>query len=246
MLHVKRIKRKIIDKILVGLILLFLAPPAISEVKMGSNITLVSRYIFRGSDIIRNNRPAVQPSLTLNFGKSGLWCNLWSAIALVDTNFVELDFIVGYDKVLSEDITLSVGVGYFTFPSYPNYPDKSSTSPEIYFGTTFSSIPLSLSPRLTAYYDFNLGDGLYLSLDVQKSFPLAGKVFCSTFLLGYTNQNKIFGVDPGLSDICFGLSTDFVFKKLTLTPSLNYVIVPNETINQEDEIWAGLSINYDF
>jgi hypothetical protein len=31
-----------------------------------------------------------------------------------------------------------------------------------------------------------------------------------------------------------------------LTPSLNYVIVPNKTINQENEVWGGLSVNYDF
>lgn len=244
MLPKRGIKKRIIDKILAGLILLFFASPAISEVNMSSNLTLVSRYIFRGSDIIRNDRPAIQPSLTLNFGKSGLWFNVWSAIALVDTDFVELDFIVGYDKVLSKDIVVSTGAGYFTFPSYPNYPDKNSTSPEIYLGTTFSSVPLS--PRLTSYYDFNLGDGFYLTLDLQKSFTFVGRILRPTFLLAYTNQNKDFGVDPGLSDICFGLSTDFVFKGLTLTPSLNYVIVPNETVNQEDEIWAGLSVNYDF
>ena len=220
--------------------LFFFASPAVSEIQMSSTLALVSRYIWRGFDTIPNNKPSAQPSLTLNFGKSGLWFNLWSAIALVDTDFVELDFIVGYDKVLSKDITLSTGVGYFTFPSYPNYPDKNSTSPEIYLGTTFSSIPFS--PRLTAYYDFNVGDGLYMSLDVQKSFPLGAKVFRSTFLLGYTTQYR----NSGFSDICFGISTDFVLRKLTLTPSLNYVIVPNETINQEDEIWAGLSINYDF
>ena len=240
MLRPKRIKRKIIDKILIGFILFFFTSPAVSQIQMSSTLTWVSRYIWRGFDTIDDNRPAVQPSLTLNLGKTGLWCNLWSAIALVDTDFVELDFIVGYDKVLSKDITLSTGVGYFTFPSYPNYPDKNSTSPEIYLGTTFSSVPLS--PRLIGYYDFNVGDGLYLSLDVQKSFPLGGKVFRSTFLLGYTSQYR----NSGFSDICFGLSTDFVLRKLTLTPTLNYVIVPNETINQEDEIWAGLSMNYDF
>jgi uncharacterized protein (TIGR02001 family) len=244
MLQLKKIKRKIISKILIGSILFFFASPAVSGIQMNSNVTLVSRYIWRGFDTIPNNRPSAQPSLTLNFGKSGLWFNVWSAIALIDTDFVELDFIVGYDKVLSKDMTLSTGVGCFTFPSYPSYPDKNSASPEIYLGTTFNSIPLS--PSLTAYYDFNLGDGLYATLDLQKSFPLGGKVFCSTFLLGYTNQYKNFGVDSGLSDICLGLSTDFVLKKLTLTPNLNYVIVPNETINQENEIWAGLSINYDF
>jgi uncharacterized protein (TIGR02001 family) len=244
MLRAKRSKTKIIDKILVGFFFLFFASPALSQIKVSSNLTLVSRYIWRGFDTIPNNKPSVQPSLTLNFGKSGLWCNLWSAIALVDTDFVELDFIVGYDKVLPKDITFSTGIGYFTFPSFPNYPDKNSTSPEVYLGSTFSSIPLS--PRFTAYYDFNLGDGSYLTFDLQRSFPLGGKVLCSTFLLGYTNQYKNIGVDPGVSDICFGLSTDFVFKKLVLTPGLNYVIVPDETINQEDEIWGGLSINYDF
>jgi uncharacterized protein (TIGR02001 family) len=244
MLSRKRIKGKIINLILVSSILLFSAPQAFAEVGICSSVSLVSRYIWRGFDTIPNNKPAIQPSLTLNFGNSGLWCNLWSAIALADPDFVELDFIVGYDQVLSKRISLRTGVGYFTFPSYPSYPDKNSTSPEIYLGTTFDFIPLC--PSLTAYYDLNLGDGLYATLDLQKSFILGRKVLCSTFLLGYTRQYKKIGVDPGISDICFGLSTDFVFRRLTLTPSLNYVVVPNKTINKEDEIWGGLSVNYDF
>jgi uncharacterized protein (TIGR02001 family) len=244
MLSQKRIKVKIINLILVSFIFLFSTPQAFSKVKISSSVSLVSRYIWRGFDTIPNNKPALQPSLTLNSGKNNLWCNLWSAIALADTNFVELDFIVGYEKALSNDATLCTGAGYFTFPSCLNYPDKNSTSPEIYLGASFGFIPLC--PRLTAYYDFNLGDGLYATLDLQKSFTLGGEVLCSTFLLGYTTQYKKIGVDPGISDICFGLSTDFVFRRLTLTPSFNYVVVPSETINKEDEIWGGLSINYDF
>ena len=179
MMRLKRMRRKIVKKILLTFILFLFASPAVSEVRMSSNFTIVSRYIWRGFDTIPNNKPSVQPSITINLGNTGLWFNLWSAIAIVDTDFVELDFIVGYDKVLSKDITLSTGVGYFTFPSYPNCPDKNSTSPEIYLGTTFSSIPLS--PRLTAYYDFNLGDGSYLTLDLQKNFALRGKVFSQLF-----------------------------------------------------------------
>jgi uncharacterized protein (TIGR02001 family) len=244
MLRAKRSKTKIINKILVGFLFSFFASPALSQIKMSSNLTLVSRYVWRGFDTISNNKPAIQPSLTLNFGKSGVWCNLWSAIALADTDFIELDFIVGYEKALLNHVTLGTGVGYFTFPSYPNYPDENSTSPEIYLGASFDFIPLC--PSLTAYYDLNLGDGLYATLDLQKSFIVGGRVLCSNFLLGYTRQYKKIGVDPGISDICFGLSTDFVFRRLTLTPSFNYVVVPNETINKEDEIWGGLSINWDF
>jgi uncharacterized protein (TIGR02001 family) len=244
MLRVKNIPRKILQSIMAVFIFFFITYPVSPQVQISSNLTLVSRYIWRGFDTIPNNRPSVQPSLAINFGKSGLWFNLWSAMALVDTNFVELDFIWGYDKALSKDLSLSAGVGYFTFPSYRHYPDKNSTSPEVWLGTTFCSIPFS--PRLTAYYDFNLGDGLYATLNLEKSFPLGGKVLCAAFLLGYTTQYKKIGVDPGLSDICFRLSTDFAFKRLTLTPCFNYVIVPNKTINRENEIWAGLSTNYNF
>lgn len=179
MLSQKRIKGKIINFTLAVFTLLFSTAQAFSEVKMSSTVTLVSRYIWRGLDTIPNNKPAIQPSLTLNFGNSGLWCNLWSAIALVDTDFVELDFIVGYDKALSNHATLCTGAGYFTFPTYPNYPDKNSTSPEIYLGTTFDFIPLC--PSLTAYYDLNLGDGLYTTLDLQKSFILGEKFYVQVF-----------------------------------------------------------------
>jgi hypothetical protein len=244
MLVSRKPRGKTVNQILLTAILFLIASPAFCQIQISSNLTLVSRYIFRGSDIIRDNGPAAQPSVTMNLGESGLWFNVWSAIALVDTGFVELDLIAGYDRGLSDYLTVSTGIGLFTFPSYSHYPDKNSTSPEIYSGATFSSVPLS--PRLTAYYDFNLGDGFYLTLDLQKSFYLGGQALHPTFLLGYTNQNKKFGVDPGLSDICFGLSTDFLLKRLILTPVINYVIVPNETVNEEHEIWAGLSINYDF
>jgi len=244
MLQRKGIKRKIISAIIIVSLLFSFASPVFPEVHISSSATLVSRYIWRGFDTVPNNKPTLQPSVTLRLGESGLCFTLWSAFALVDTNFVELDFIMGYDKAISKDFSLCTGVGYFTFPSHPHYPDKNSTSPEIYLGTTFDFIPFS--PGLTAYYDFNLGDGLYATLGLQKSFPLLGKVLCSNFLLGYTTQYQNIWVEPGFSDLCFRLSTDFVFKGLTLTPSLNYVIVPYETINKEDEIWGGLSINYDF
>ncbi|KPL00255.1 MAG: hypothetical protein AMJ91_04930 [candidate division Zixibacteria bacterium SM23_73_3] len=224
-----------------AVVLIFLSSPSIvsSEIGFQSDATLVSRYIWRGFDTITDDRPAIQPSITFAFGKSGVWLNLWSAFALADTDFVELDLIAGYDKVFSKEMTFSVGVGYFTFPSMSHYPDKNSTSPEIYAGASSSWFPLS--PALTLYYDFNLGDGLYATLSLNQSFQIKGKVLCSTFVIGYTTQYE---VDPGFSDICLGISMDFPLKRITLTPSINYVIVPNETINDENEIWMGLSASW--
>lgn len=225
------------------LLILFLSPSlGLAKIGFRSELTLVSRYIWRGFDTISDDRPSVQPSLTFDFGKSGFWLNLWSAIALVDTDFVELDLIAGYDKAISEKLTFSGGVGYFTFPSLSHWPDRNSTTPEVYLGMTARSFPLC--PALTFYYDFNLGDGFYTTFCLNQNFHIRGKIFCPSFAVGYTHQYHKIGVDPGFSDICLGLSTDFNFKSITLTPGVNYVIVPNHTINQEDEFYVGLTISW--
>lgn len=207
-----------------------------------SDLAVVSKYIWRGFDTIPDDRPAIQPSVTFAFGNSGAWFNLWSAVALADTDFVELDLVLGYDRPLSEHMSLSAGFGYFTFPSMSGYPDNNSATPEVYAGVTANS--LALSPSVTLYYDFNLGDGIYTTISLSRDFHVAGKVLCSNILVGYTKQYRGIGVDPGLSDICLGICTDFGLKGITLSPSINYVIVPNETINDEDEFWVGLLISW--
>ena len=220
-----------------------LAPvSAISQIGIRTDVTLVSRYIWRGFDTIADDRPALQPSITFEFGKSGVWFNAWSAFALADTDFVELDLVLGYDKAFSEDISLSAGAGYFTFPSMPNYPDENSATPEVYFGVTLMSIPMS--PNLTFYYDFNMGDGLYATFSLSRDFLVKQRLISSTLLAGYTRQYRGIGVDPGFSDICLGVSTDFDWRSLTLAPGINYVIIPNETINDENEFWVGLTVGW--
>jgi hypothetical protein len=220
-----------------------LAPiSALSQIGIRTDVTLASRYIWRGFDCIADDRHAIEPSITFDFGKSGVWFNAWSAFALADTDFVELDLVVGYDRALSEDWMLSAGAGYFTFPSMPNYPDENSATPEVSAGVTLTSFPLS--PNLTFYYDFNMGDGLYTAFSLSRGFLVKEKLISSTVLAGYTRQYREIGVDPGFSDICLGISADFDWKALTLAPSINYVIVPNETINDENEIWVGLSVGW--
>jgi len=235
--------QKRLRPLLVAVVVLqFVPTSALSKIGVRTDLTLVSRYIWRGFDCIANDRPAIPPSITLDFGKSGVWFNAWSAFALADTDFVELDLVVGYDRIFSKDMTFSAGAGYFTFPSMPNYPDENSATPEVYAGVTLTSFPLS--PNLTLYYDFNMGDGLYATFSLSRGFLVKEKLISATVLAGYTRQYQGIGVDPGISDICLGISTDLELKGLTLTPTVNYVIVPNETVNDENEIWVGLSVGW--
>ncbi|NIN00259.1 MAG: hypothetical protein GTO24_19930, partial [candidate division Zixibacteria bacterium] len=94
-------------------ILTLLLLPQTSPARIGfrSDLAVVSKYIWRGFDTIVDDRPAIQPSVTFGFGKSGVWFNLWSAVALADTDFVELDLVLGYDRPLSEHMSVSAGFG---------------------------------------------------------------------------------------------------------------------------------------
>jgi uncharacterized protein (TIGR02001 family) len=242
MVYRRMIRHRAFCFLCAGLFLLLAHSPAYSKIGIQTNFAYASRYIWRGFDTIANNRPAIQPSYTLNFGKSGFMLNLWSAFALADTDFIELDLIAGYDRSLSDKLTLSTGMGYFTFPSLPHWPDKNSTSPEAYAGISTGSSPLS--PALTFYYDFNLGDGFYGTFSLNQNIPIKGKTLTPSFVIGYTTQYRKIGVKRGISDICFGLSMDFISKGVTFTPSVNYVIVPNHTINDENEFWVGFSIGW--
>jgi uncharacterized protein (TIGR02001 family) len=234
--------KNILGFILILLLVLFSSVPALAKIGLRSDLSLVSKYIWRGFDTIADDRPAIEPSLTFNFGKSGVWFNLWSAVALADTDFVELDLILGFDRNISTNFSFCVGIGYFTFPSMDNYPDDNSATPEAYAGITANS--LFLSPSIALYYDFNLGDGIYATLSFAKDFRMGTRVLNTSFLVGYTDQYRDIGVDRGFSDICLGVSTDFGLKSVTLTPSLNYVIVPSETINDENEFWVGLTASW--
>ncbi len=223
-----------------GLFLILFPSSAFSKIEFCGDLTLVSKYIWRGFDTISDDRPAIQPSCTLNFGKSGFWLNLWSAIALADTNFVEADVIAGYSRDLFDRLTLSAGGGYYTFPSLTGWPDRSSTTPEIYTGITVCFVPFS--PTWTIYYDFNLGDGIYSTFSLNQLFQIKNQTLNPSITVGYTNQYHKIGVEQGWSDINFGVSADFALKNITISPSVNYVIVPNQTINDENEFWVGLKV----
>jgi len=213
-----------------------------AQIKINSNLTYASRYIWRGFDALYPNRSALQPSVTLSLEKKGLWLNLWSAIALADTNYVELDLIFGYDKELNENISLCSGIGFFTFPSFSGYPDKNSVSPEVWLGARFAST--FFSPEMISYYDFNLGDGFYFTLKLSRNFSILKKNLSLCSILGYTTQYKKIGIKSGWSDISLGISTDFIYKKLTVTPSANYMFTLNKTINKDNEYWVGLCVGF--
>jgi uncharacterized protein (TIGR02001 family) len=205
---------------------------------------VMSRYIWRGMDLLWNNKPALQPSVTYSFGESGFSMNLWGSFALGNRSeykdLDEIDLTLDYTFSLSDQVEMSVGFIAYSYPFYPEFSFKNDVTEEVY-----ASIGLPnafLSPYLTAFYDFNLGTGLYLLLEGSHSIPLSESLSLDLHAgLGYNSKQYI--EESGLSDLTIGASLPISLGDWTIAPLLNYTFVFLDSINDENELWFGISIS---
>ena len=207
-----------------------------------------SQYIWRGYNI--GDKVAMQPSLTLGFGESGLSLNIWGSASLANRDSLkgadELDFTLSYDRTISEESGVGLSVGYvqYTFPSA----DSDTHSEEFYAGISLDN---AAAPSLTAYYDFGLVDAWYLTLGVGPEFPLdtEGKVSLSlgaSYGMSYGLVDEETGENLGLTfnDVTISASLGIVAGTFTISPVLGYCFADKDVNENESEFWGGLSISF--
>jgi hypothetical protein len=203
----------------------------------------MSKYIWRGFDLLWNNKPALQPSVTYAFGESGFSINIWASFALSDRSMYkdldEIDLTLDYTFSLSDQVEMSVGFiqyGYY-FGGKDVY--KENTTQEFYVS---AGLPGAfLSPTLTAYYDVNLGKGLYVLLEGFHSIPLSESLDLE-LSAGPGYNSRLFIDDSGLSDLVLGASFPLKLGDWTIAPLVEYVFVFLDSVNDENEFVFGISI----
>jgi len=229
------------SKILVfSYLLIILISPLFADNKNISVETgYVSRYIWRGFDLIPDNYDAIQPSITYTFGETGFWINFFSSFGIkerTNTKFAdELDCSIGCDKMMfKRSVTVSIGLAYYTFPHL----EGKNTTPEIF--ANFIFLKSQYSPILTVYYDMNMGDGFYILSSISRTIePLPLSFGIS---LGYNNNQYI--EDSGISDIIFSSSYELTISQVTLTPTIYYAYIPMDEVNNENEFWTSIKITF--
>ena len=204
---------------------------------------VMSRYIWRGFDLYPSNNPALQPSVTYTFGESGFSANLWTSFALGERSIYkdldEIDFTLDYSFPLSEQVGMSVGFTNYGYYFLPEFSFKDGTSQEFYISAGLSDA--FLSPTLTAFYDVNLGSGLYVLLQGSQSIPLSESLSLDLSAgLGYNSKQYI--DESGLSDLTIGASLPIALGDWTIAPQINYSFVFLDSVNEENELWFGISI----
>ncbi len=209
-------------------------------------VDLTSRYIFRGMDILFNNKPAIQPSVTYNFGNSGFSFNAFASFCLTDRSIFkytdEIDLTLTYIFKTPEKYSLLVGFQNYGFFFAKDFTFKNNTTQEIF---AEAGLPKVLfSPKLGIYWDINLGDGFYFQLSGIHAVKINEKINLEfTARLGYNAGQWIpKEADGGLNDLTLGAALPFKLDNVTISPFFRCAVVFLEDINKDNEFWGGISI----
>ncbi len=209
---------------------------------VSGQVDLVSRYIWRGFDLLPDDHAAIQPSLTFDLGKSRFSLGVWSSFALAHREVFkhsdEIDVTLSYSFKVSEGWELAAGFTNYCYWFADDFKFKDNLSQEIY--ATAARTDLPLSPQLSVYYDFNLGSGLYVTLGGSHELKVSEKVAVELGgLIGFNSRQYI--DTTGFTDIDFYAKVPLAAGKLTLTPSLNVMIPLLDEVNEDTEIWFSFS-----
>jgi hypothetical protein len=209
---------------------------------VSGQVDLVSRYIWRGFDLLPENHAAIQPCLAVGLGKGGFNLSVWSSFALAKWDEYkganEIDLILAYTFKTPEKWEVTAGFTHYGYWFAEDFTFKGNTSQEIFASIARTDLPLS--PALSVYYDFNLGSGLYVTLGGSQELQVNEKVSVEVGgLIGFNSRQYI--DKTGFSDIDLYAKVPLTVGKLTLTPSLNVMIPLLDEVNEDTEIWFGFS-----
>ncbi|PLX46244.1 MAG: hypothetical protein C0609_01035 [Deltaproteobacteria bacterium] len=221
------------------------ALPAISlaEVSLGASIDYTSRYIWRGFDFY-DDGPGIQPGASLGFSPAdGIDVSLgvWANYDVDNTEeWDEFDYTLDLSYALSE--TLSISGGYI----YYDFPEADTQTQEVYLGATFA-LPADVEGFATIYYDFDEGEGYYLTAGASYSMELGanleGSLGGSAGYMNYSDSGSYAGLDA-FSDVTVSAGLSYaIVEGVSANCSLNYAYVPDSDVNEDNEFWymVGLS-----
>jgi len=202
-----------------------------------------SRYIWRGFDLNPHKKPVLQPSIDLELGRSGFALNLWSSFSFANRELNEFDLTLSYSKDLTKDVSMEAGLIHYAWYFTNNFKFKDDTSHEVFFSCGLPN--LFFTPSFSIYYDFTVGNGLYIQMEIDHSFPIHNNVEMALFSsLGYNGGQWLAErSDSGFSDLNFGLALLFTAGRFQTLAFFNYTIVLLEAIGKESHFWFGLSVS---
>ncbi|NWF97336.1 MAG: hypothetical protein HXY52_00135 [Nitrospirae bacterium] len=195
------------------------------EVKTSGSASLdvMSNYVWRGQKL--SNSWVIQPSVAIGYGVFGanIWAN-YDSDSIVDEGnghgeFTETDITLSYTRSMDK-WTFSAGYIYYAL-------NNANDTQEIYLMVSYDTM---LKPTLTIYYDFDEGNGAFITASIGHTIEvMKGINWNIGVLASYNINNKVMGLDKDGEDFSNFYNAEAstslnipVWKNITLTPKLAY------------------------
>ncbi|MBN1197039.1 MAG: hypothetical protein JXA62_06505 [Candidatus Aminicenantes bacterium] len=218
--------------------------PGMNASPLEWELSLVSRYIWRGFDLNPENRPALQPSVTVPLGGKGLSLNLWGSFSISDRDLDEIDLTLAWDFSVGNRFAGSLGFVQYGWYFSRNFTWREHTSRE--FFVSLEASRGRLQPSLSLYWDVAGGSGVYALMGISHREELCcGRELELSASLGYNHRQWI--DQSGFSDLNFGISLPQRFYRVTVVPSAHLAVILMDAVNPgtDLEIWGGISVTWD-
>ncbi len=224
---------------------ILLITPANAQENMSVGITLdsYSGYIWRGYVIGENNKAAIQPSIELGFGESGVTAGAWGSFFAQDRNALdgsdEIDLYADYSMTLSEESGVGISVGFVEY-IFPNGSEGEKHTQEAYIGFSLDN---ALAPSITFNYDFGLFDVWYLVFSSGVDVPL-GSEDGPALSLGGSIAVSDDGDKTGFHDITVTASVGFGAGSVSISPAIGFTYADTKINPDNSAFWGGVSIGF--
>ena len=226
-----------------------------------ADFTYGSKYLWHGYDIL-DDRTAFQPSLKVDY--NGFFAGVWGSWAGSSgfEGLTEVDLFAGYERSFFEEdwyaLDSWISYTYFIYPKVNNDIDAQ----ELGLGFAMPNLlPLgesALVPSYSIYYDWagvqssdKIDNGWFQVWGLSYSLPVPALIPSQEtqaidLSWDITYNDGVFGSDSCWSHSTIGVSTTFEWRNLYFTPAVNYQFSFDDSVNNEDELYALFSVGIAF
>lgn len=233
---------------------------AAEEVQVDMEVTWVSKYIWRGFDLL-DDKAALQPSINFDLG-CGFSANLWTSQPMANggVDAEEWDYTLAYSNTIREGENCQMDyVLSWVYYDYPDAPTKDTDAQEIGLAVSFPEISSAgWVPRYQVVRHWAAKSGgannevggwwHFLGVGYDFQCPATSAPLNFSWDIAYNGgAGSVAGADHEWSHTVFGLSTDFECPTGGIfTPAIYYQISMDDSVNDEDEFWVGLTYGFSF
>jgi uncharacterized protein (TIGR02001 family) len=194
------------------------APPAADASPLSANLSLTTKYKFRGQD--QGNTSWFSPAIQGGFDWSmnGFYLGNWNSNVSFSNAAIEMDFYAGYKGEITKDLGFDVGVLQYYYPQKNKTVDFDVT--ELYAGIAYQWLSFKYSHTVSKDY-FGIGE---------------------SFQLGVPLAYRPSGRNTGYFDLSANVP---LVEKLTLNAHVGYTRFASDLRDVQDAGGAGIGVpNY--